>query len=310
MPTKIQWADEVWNPVTGCTQISPGCKHCYAKEMARRLQAMGQPKYANGFEVNLHPDELEKPLRWRKPRRIFVCSMSDLFHEDVPNEFIAAVFGVMGSCPQHTWLVLTKRAERMASWFAWLDEPRPNSNWEPVCWYPFGVELARFGIGTNEPLRHAIAGHPKRVGGESRWPLPNVHLGVSVENQKHTDRLRYLFECPAEVWWASVEPMLTHLDLRPWLEPIDPQTDTPRAGYAPIAGLEDLAGNCLDWIVCGSESGPDARPMDIDWARSLRDQCCAAGVPFFLKQADLGHGIVKMPALEGRVWDQYPEVTT
>ena len=116
--TKIEWTERTWNPVTGCTKISAGCEHCYAETMARRLYAMGNPKYHNGFQSTIHPEDLIEPMRWKKPSTIFVCSMSDLFHSDVPFDFIDKVFGVIKNTPQHNYQILTKRAERMAEYFA------------------------------------------------------------------------------------------------------------------------------------------------------------------------------------------------
>ena len=133
----IEWTDATWNPVTGCTQISPGCKHCYAERLAARLRAMGNPRYRNGFELTLHRDQIDLPLRWRAPRRIFVNSMSDLFHEDIPEEFIHEVFAVMNRATWHNFQVLTKRAERLA-------ELAPNLHWTPNIWQGVSVESAAY----------------------------------------------------------------------------------------------------------------------------------------------------------------------
>lgn len=259
--TKIEWTEQTWNPVTGCTKISAGCKHCYAEYMAKRLQAMGQEKYKNGFGITLHPAALENPLSWRKPRIVFVNSMSDLFHEDVPNEFITKVLWTIKRAHWHTFQVLTKRADRMMALM---------------------TEIGR----VNAPR------------GDDFWPIPNLWLGVSVENQQAADeRIPHLLRTPAAVRFLSCEPLLGDIDL-----------DFSAIGI----GLEqDGHGNSailggIDWVICGCESGPNARPMNPDWARSLRDQCQSAGVAFFLKQMEVGGRLVKMPELDGKVWGEYP----
>ena len=231
MSTKIEWCEETWNPVTGCTAVSAGCEHCYAKRMANRLRGRYGYPQDEPFKVTLHPGRLDKPLHWKKPRHIFVCSMGDLFHRDVPFEFIDRVWTIMLRSPDHTFLVLTKRPERMMEF------------WEELgCYYDDGV-------------------------------LPNLWLGVSVENQKTADeRIPILLQIPAAVRFVSVEPMLGPVDL------IDHLPDWDMPGDSP----EYTTG--LDWVICGGESGPGARPMHPDWARQLRDDCVAAGVPFFFKQ--------------------------
>lgn len=152
MPTKsnIEWTEMTWNPVTGCTKISQGCKHCYAERMAKRLTAMGSDRYRNGFKVTLHPDLLEVPMRWKKPRTVFVNSMSDLFHEEIPEAYIARVFETMGRCPQHTFQVLTKRAERLA-------ELAPRLRWSPNVWMGVSVEDSRV-VDRIDSLRQVPAG--------------------------------------------------------------------------------------------------------------------------------------------------------
>lgn len=212
--TKINWTDKVWNPVTGCTKVSPGCKHCYAERMAKRLQAMGQEHYRDGFTVTLHADALELPLSWKKPSMVFVNSMSDLFHKDVPTEFIHRVFGIMTAASRHTFQVLTKRATRMS----WLTD--------------------------------------------SMFVPDNVWLGVSVENDAYIERISFLRAANARTKFLSIEPLL------------GPLPNLPMTG--------------IDWVIVGGESGPGARPMDLDWARSIRDQCERAGVAFWFKQAG-GH---------------------
>ena len=228
----IEWTQSTWNPVTGCTKVSPGCKHCYAERMAKRLQAMGQPNYRRGFEVSLHEQMLELPLAWKSPQTVFVNSMSDLFHESVPDEFLARVFAVMRRASWHTFQVLTKRADRLAV-----------------------------------------------IASALNWP-PNVWMGVSVESRGYLDRLDRLRSVPAAVRFISFEPLLE-----------------------PLGGM-DLRG--IDWAIVGGESGPGARRVEASWVVDIRNQCVAAGVPFFFKQWG---GTNKKKAgrlLEGRTWDDLP----
>ena len=261
--TKIPWTDYTWNVVTGCTPISPGCEHCYAQAMARRFK---WPQ-----EVQLHPERLEEPRHLRKPSRIFVCSMSDLFHEAVDFHFIASVMGHMHQSP-HTFQLLTKRPARMLEFFEWF-----RRDW-----------LGPFA---------------------SAWPkeYPNVWLGVTAENQQQADyRIPLLLQIPAAVHFVSVEPMLSAVNLRRWLQPCG------------CGGLCDSGEPCpmaynaggLDWVIAGCESGPGKRPARVEWFRDLKDQCVAAGVPFFLKQmASPVHAFIEhMPELDGQRWAQYPEV--
>lgn len=198
--------------------------------------------------VRLHEDRLTVPLHWRKPRRVFVCSMADLFHESIPDEFIARVFAVMALAPQHTFQILTKRPGRMRSLLGG--------------WGIHNLVMDRFANDDDLYVRRALA-----AGGGQAWPLPNVWIGVSVEDQKSADlRIPILLDTPAAVRWLSCEPLLGPVDISrdEWL----------------FSGK----GNCVDWVVVGGESGPGARPMHPDWARSLRDQCAAADVPFLFKQ--------------------------
>lgn len=248
--TSIEWTDASWNPIVGCTEVSPGCANCYAARLAAtRLRNTPQYKglsiLRNGRledaacaagilnvrphwtgEVRFLPERLEEPLHWKKPRRIFVCDMGDLFHESVVWHHLARIFGIIARCPHHTFQILTKRAARMKRFF---DETEPR----------------------------LTAGIP-----QDNWPLPNVWLGVSVENQHFADeRIPLLLDTPAAVRFVSAEPLLGPVNLHfNWL----------RSG--------------LGWLICGGESGPNARPMHPAWARSLRDQCQAASVPFFFKQ--------------------------
>jgi len=228
--TKIEWTHRegttgvTWNPITGCTKISEGCKRCYAERMSKRLAGRFGYPADDPFRVTVHRDKLDTPFGWRKPRTVFVCSMGDLFHKDVHLSTQVNVWRTMAHTPQHTYIVLTKRADRMASAL------RPLSQ-------TFGT-------------------------------LPNVWLGVTAENQQRAnERIPLLLQAPAAVRFVSVEPMLGPVDLR-WY----------------LGTGEMLSSHYLDWVIVGGESGPDARPMHPDWARGVRDQCVAAGVPFFFKQ--------------------------
>ncbi len=236
MGTKIEWCDATWNPVTGCTKISAGCKNCFAERTTKRLQAMGTPKYAAGFgKVVCHRDTLEIPSRWKKPRRVFVNSMSDLFHEDVPVGFLLKVWDVMDMNNRHVFQVLTKRPENARDF----------------------IEFAK-------------------PADEAGWPLPNVWLGTSVENQAMADqRIPHLLETPAAVRFLSVEPLIAPVNLAEPLGPLYPW---------------------LDWVIIGCESGHNRRPCELEWVESIVDQCDAAGVPVFVKQLDLNGRVSKDPA--------------
>lgn len=230
--TSIEWTEVTWNPLTGCSKISPGCKHCYAERMALRLQAMGVAKYQNGFRLTTHPTVLNEPLRWRTPHLVFVNSMSDLFHQDVPLDFIKAVFATMQQAHWHTFQVLTKRAQRLAELSSLLD-----------------------------------------------WP-PNVWMGVSVESEAYLERIDYLRKTGAAIKFLSCEPLL--------------------------GPLPNLPLDGIDWVIVGGESGPGARPMDAAWVRDIRDQCLAAGVPFFFKQWGDPRKDRTGRMLDGQLWEEMP----
>lgn len=296
--TTIEWTDETWNPAVGCSRVSAGCENCYAEtfvhrgltEAHRGLTVLGKhgPRW-NGT-VRFLPDRLETPLRWKKPRRVFVNSLSDLFHEALTNEEIAAVFGVMAACPQHTFQVLTKRARRMREWFAWIAgdgrlDPPPTFVAE-TCAENLCVEIDRL---------------------EPPWPLANVHLGVSVENQATADeRIPALLATPAAVRFVSYEPALSGVSFRcigygpsnrGFVDALTGETEC-----AEVRGRPHAAAPLprLDWIIVGGESGPGARPFDLAWARSVIAQCRAAGVPVFVKQ--LGANPMEVTAA-GTAWD-------
>ena len=283
--TKIEWADAVWNPITGCTKISAGCANCYAERMSKRLRGRCGYPADEPFSVTLHPDRMKEPLKIKKPKRIFVCSMGDLFHKDVSYGFIDKVWGIMSVAPRHTFLILTKRPELMAEIIPRLKERH----------------IARDG---------------------SRWPLPNVHLGVSVEDQATADeRIPLLLQTPAAKRFVSIEPMLGPVDLTD-LAPDAPgkgHTDEDRkvGGHHIDAigcdvGVEDdelYGGAVLDGVILGGETGPGARPMHPSWARKIRDDCKAAGVPFMFKQwgawAPVHELRVNEPGIVGKPWHNF-----
>ena len=223
MPSAIEWTDETWNPVTGCTRVSPGCDNCYMFALYPRLKAMAVPGYESAPDhIQLLPERLEAPLSWKRPRRVFVNSMSDVFHPQVPFEFVHKMVRVMEEASRergHVFQVLTKRPGRAVAWWRSYESEFPDG-----------------------------------------WPI-NVWIGTSVESQKYAPRLTVLSRIPAAVRFVSVEPLLEPVDLSKWLE-----------------------SGAVNWVIVGGESGPHARPMDVGWARDLRDQSTSAGVAFFLKQ--------------------------
>jgi protein gp37 len=254
--TKIEWTDATWNPIRGCSRVSEGCRNCYAERTAARFSGPGQPyegvaKFRNlvaDLDIEPHwtgdvrfiPELLGEPLHWKRPRKIFVNSMSDLFHEKVTDEWITQIVNVMVQCERHTFQILTKRPARM-------------------------MEMARRWWGGSRPL--------------DMGPPHNVWLGVSVEDQKTADeRIPALLKTPAAVRWVSYEPALEKVDFTYALSQC--HNFTPYEGDYGAA----LVTRGIDWIVAGGESGPGARPAHPDWFRAARDQCQAAGVPFFFKQ--------------------------
>lgn len=277
--TKISWSGHTWNPLVGCTRHSAGCDNCYAAVMTRRLAAMGQNRYQgligkghfNGV-VREVPEVLSLPMKRKKPTMYFVNSMSDLFHKAVSEDFIDQVFAVMASCPQHTFQVLTKRADRMAKYM--LNPWRLDNIYD--VWYS-----------VNDGAREVQA-----------WPLPNVWLGTSVENQEQADkRIPELLKVPAAVKFLSCEPLLGPVDL--W----GANYRNPSGGYT--GAVTSWRG--VDWVIVGCESGHGARPMSLDWVRSIRDECVAANVPFFFKQQLVNGRKVELPELDGQVWAQFPQ---
>lgn len=273
--TTIEWTDATWNPVRGCIKLSPGCKHCYAETFAERWRGIPGHPYEQGFDPLLVPHKLGEPLSWRKPTTVFVNSMSDLFGEFVPDEYIAAVHGVMAATPQHTYQILTKRAERLPAWFEWAEKRGaegalifPN---DPNTWrIRQMLSVSALRVGTKVPSHH---GGP--------WPLSNVWYGVSVEDKKHgVPRIDHLRRAPAAVRFLSIEPLLEDV------------------------GDLDLTG--IHWVIAGAESGRKARPMEDNWVRRVRDQCTEQGVKFFFKQRVVGGRKVSLPMLDGRTWEEMP----
>ncbi|MGW3400756.1 phage Gp37/Gp68 family protein [Streptomyces zhihengii] len=258
--TTIEWTEQTWNPTTGCDRISPGCDNCYALTMARRLKGMGSAKYQTdgdprtsgpGFALTTHPDTLTDPLRWKKPRKVFVNSMSDLFHARVPRDFLVQVFAVMAATPQHTYQILTKRPERAARILTDLctcgtghppgEHFRSSMEWAATSHSPTYVP----------GLEHGIYHR-------SGWPLPNVWIGTSVESAAYTRRLDALRQTPAAIRFVSAEPLL-----------------------GPLPGV-DFTG--VDWVIIGGESGPCARPLAPWWISDLVHAARDAGAAPFVKQ--------------------------
>jgi protein gp37 len=343
--TTIEWTDSTWNPVTGCTKVTPGCDNCYAETFAERWRGTPGHHFENGFDLTLRPNALTMPLRWRKPRKVFVNSMSDLFHKDIPDEYIARVFAVMALTTQHTYQVLTKRHGRMRSLLN-------SSDFRLAC------ETAQAELINDESTPMSYYEREQKT---SQWwsdfakPLRNVWLGVSVEDQQRADlRIPALLETPAAVRFLSCEPLLgpvdlhlpvdhstherDHIDGTPWPQCLDCSTQDTSVDWT----VPDGPG--IGWVIVGGESGRNARPMSPDWARDLRDQCQTANVPFFFKQfgeyqptdrmaigrPQKGHALVGDPIddlghrwemrrvgkkaagreLDGRTWNQVPAVTT
>lgn len=337
-PHKIGWLNipgyipQTWNPIVGCSKISEGCRNCYAERQAvRNYNCLSSDTfrssiahdvylaYQNALQFDENPatqrtfgfsqarwsgftflleETLKKPLGWKKPRAIFVNSMGDLFHENTPYEWIDRVFTVMALCPQHLFIVLTKRAERMGRYLSHHETAKRIYEIIPD---------------KNAPRNTPIPAFESGRGGLRM--LPNVWLGVTAENQAAADeRIPHLLSTPAAVRFVSCEPLIGPVDLTrikvaqaPNPLPCDPTH---------ASALFDHGGNTetLDWIICGGESGPGARPMSRDWARSLRDQAQSAGVPFFFKQWGRFHGgYIELPCthsdfLDGVQHHQWPEV--
>lgn len=309
--TSISWTDKTWNCVRGCSRVSEGCRNCYAERQAMRFAGPGQPyqglvtkrlKVINADErdrgnyveahwtgkVRFVAEHLCDPLSWRTPCRVFVNSMSDVFHESLTNEQIAAIFGVMAAANRHTFQVLTKRADRMEKWFAWIAREAKACNagngMTPAarCF----VEAQRAAPDVTQYLSESSV--VSRACG-APWPLPNVWIGVSTENQDTAeDRIPHLLMVPAAIRFISAEPLLGAIDLFAFVHGQLRDRSLGALGInRPMPGL--------DWVIAGAESGPRSRACDYRWIRQLRDQCWKAGVAFFLKQAAITYSEVGTP---------------
>ncbi len=315
--TNISWTDETWNPTVGCSIVSPGCTNCYAMKMAHRQQFLnpdpqspywGSTKVVNSKAVwtgklaMASEKTLLKPLYWKKPKRIFVNSMSDLFHDDVPDEWIDKVFAVMALCPQHTFQILTKRSKRMREYFEFHHEVSGDTRDDRISYQVSRLER----IFNRAPIKNI---------GIYNWPLPSVHLGVSCEDQTRAeDRIPDLLATPAAVRFVSAEPLLGPIDFEnipyldgTYLNALAGEVWTPGAGSA-----DSFTTKCrkMGWVIVGGESGPGFRPMQIEWAESIQRQCENAGTAFFFKQ-DSGPKSGKQGRASDALWSckQSPEGT-
>ena len=268
--TTIEWCDATWNPITGCTRVSRGCEHCYAERLAAgrlrhhpsRAGLTDEHGRWNG-EVRFNQQWLNQPFGWKKPRRVFVVAHGDLFHESVPIAWIDLVFAVMAMASQHVFQVLTKRPERMRQYLA-----------EPVGDRPGNTVIERLEKIINCRFEGRLVTWPWAHTKEEQWPLKNVWAGTSVEDPPTArERIPHLLETPAAVRWISAEPLLEPIDLYPYFR---------KAVCDKASKWHQTTG--LDWVVCGGESGPGYRPMELRWARCMSDQCEISKVPFFMKQ--------------------------
>jgi protein gp37 len=306
--SKIEWLDggSTWNPSYGCSKVSAGCNNCYAHRMIStrfphltgcktKLDVYGEEleiESTVGWDGLAHfkPERLDIPFHWRKPRRIFVCSMSDLFHESLTDEQIAAVFGVMAATPQHQYVVLTKRLNRALEWFNWVDSIRhPRyGKIEPSAECAFHL-LRQAEPNGDGPIHCKYGPNPG-----ANWPLSNVIMCASVENQPTVnERVSLLLQIPARWRGISVDPMLSGINIWPWLLDED--------------GLDVDGGwpqnhDGLDLVICGAETGPGKRPFKDEWALDLRNKCRLAGTPFFFKKDGSGK-----PTLCGVEYHEWPE---
>lgn len=276
--TKIEWTDVSWNPITGCTPVSDGCKNCYARRMANRLRGRYGYPSDDPFKVTFHPGRLDEPQKITKPSRIFVCSMGDLFHKDVPFEVIRGIYAQIHINPWHIFMVLTKRIERVREFYHWLT-----------------IEKA-------VPAKVGCTGFAGLPLDAREFPLSNLWLGVSCEDQECVrERIPPLLGIPAAVKFVSCEPLLGPVDLWPFFK-------WGRSGSPLEFGPNKLPGNSRShnsktWVIAGGETGPGYRKMNIEWVRSLRDQCEESSVPFFFKQ----HNKKGDRVLDGREWNEWPE---
>lgn len=297
--TGISWSESTWNPIVGCSKVSPGCAKCYAETLALRWGWTPKPWLPENAAENvfLKPERLAQPIRWKRPRKIFVNSLSDVFHEQVPNEFIDRIFAVMMLAPQHTYQVLTKRPERMREYFDVGDET--------IGLATMNYRQRRVMFAANMTAQELGL---KKVMLPTQWPLRNVWLGTSVENARWRTRIDDLRQTPSAVRFLSCEPLLGPLvcpSCKGWgfdvnCDPSDPTGQTPMQVPCQAFGHEanhDLDLKGIEWVIVGGESGPGARPMDESWVRDIRDACERQDVALWVKQmgevwsrANLGHG--------------------
>jgi protein gp37 len=299
--TNISWTDATWNIITGCTLVDEGCRNCYAAHLAANWPALARHPSRAGLarnnadgvakftgEVRFNEQWLDQPLRWRKPRRIFVCAHGDLFHESVPDDWIDRVFAVMALCPQHSFQVLTKRPDRARAYLANRNDGRSNAIAVKIIDLLIDGKISGLISESNYPFYEPADEELPLL---RQWPLANVWMGTFISDQASAKaRIPDLLRTPAAVRFVSAEPLLGQVNLRR----ID-MTDGHTAELDALTGKVWYPGNCgessqtflrakLDWVITGGESGKNARPAHPDWFRSLRDQCVAAGVPFHFKQ--------------------------
>jgi protein gp37 len=295
--SKIEWTDATWNPVTGCTKVSDGCDNCYADTFAERWRGVPGHHFEQGFDVQLRPERLRVPLSWQKPRKIFVDSMFDLFHKDIPDWYIAEVFAVMAVARRHIFQIPTKRHGRMRSLLS-------SARFADL------FAAAHINLTATLPARHrAVAGPCPGL------PLENVWLGVSAENQPWWDiRVPVLLRTPAAVRFVSAEPLLgpiTMIGGGTVMRRVDAIPDPPEDEYGEPECQDHgcvRCGRCsfLDWVIVGGESGHHARPMEIGWAQAIVGQCQASGVPVFMKQLGRELGRELGAGAKGGDWDRWP----
>jgi len=291
--TKIEWTNASWNPITGCGApgCSEGCANCYARKMATRLRGRGGYPQDDPFKPGtVHPNKWADPIRWRKPRMIFVCSMGDIFHDAVHYQDLLAVLGIIAATPRHVFQLLTKRPENAACHLGKLAAMGESERCIVL------HEAVKHAMGYDHPNRPAVNACP--------WPLPNLWLGVTAENQHRADeRIPLLLSVQAAIRFVSVEPMLGPVTLRE-IQTVDKtvEIDALTGNHGVYRPLSGRSSNHLDWVVCGAETGPGKRPMDNAWARALQHQCTEAEIPFlFKKDSRLKRKI------NGRTWDQFPK---
>ena len=291
--TTIGWTDATWNPITGCSMISAGCTHCYAQTLAgtrmkNHWSRKGLTKETplgpvwNG-EVRVNRKWLDQPLHWKKPRMVFVCAHADLFHEAVDDHWRDVIFAVMAATPHHTYQILTKRAGGARDYLNRCSQ-RPIESWAESMWEARDISLDQ---STCRRIARAIV--------NAAWPLPNVWVGVSVEDQANAEhRIPLLLDTPAAVRWISAEPLLGPVDLTrlkteelTWQDALNGRA---HAGPSVWSGQRKL-----DWVVVGGESGRHARRMDLQWVRKVVGECHAAKVPVFVKQLGLHPGEICNP---------------